>query len=234
MVLCLNVAIVARNGSSATLHDPSYLIFVISWKAFFPYIYPISSVKCICRNLQAAVGCYLDYYSGTRLPSMQIMSDVTIGEGESITPDTEYVNISGISHRDCRARCELNISFEFRFVQSWSVKNNGDEVWPYGCYIKCTSNESLPTTAVSPVEPGHCTVVSVKLRSPAEFGSFQTKWRLFTSNGSCYGGKFCIRSQDLGIHSHVTFSHCSSPNRYDVVDSSSYRNWYFSINATIV
>lgn len=27
------------------------------------------------------------------------MSDVTIGEGESITPNTEYVNISGIPHR---------------------------------------------------------------------------------------------------------------------------------------
>lgn len=41
------------------------------------------------RNLQEAVGCYLDYYSGVRLPSMQIISDVTIGEGEAITPNTE-------------------------------------------------------------------------------------------------------------------------------------------------
>lgn len=128
------------------------------------------------------------------------------------------------------------IAQKFRFVQSWSVKNNGDEVWPYGCYIKCTSNESLPTTVVSPVEPGHCTVVSVKLRSPAELGSFQTKWRLFTSNGSCYGGKKnCIRLRKVGmIFTFGTFSHFPTPNRYNVVDSSSYRNWYFSINATII
>lgn len=76
-----------------------------------------------------------------------------------------------------------------RFVQSWSVKNNGDEAWPYGCYLKSTSTDSLPTTPIDCVEPGHCTVVSVKLVSPPELGSYQTKWRLFTSNGSCFGGK---------------------------------------------
>lgn len=43
---------------------------------------------------------------------------------------------------------------------------------------------------VEPIEPGQCTVISVNLRSPCELGSFQTKWRLFTSNGSCFGGKW--------------------------------------------
>lgn len=163
--------------------------------SIFTHIF-LSVVNFVCRNLQAAVGCYLDYYSGMRLPSMQIISDVTIGEGESITPNTEYV-LPLTPQRNC-------IFFLFfllilfhdvllcSFVQSWRVKNNGDEVWPYGCYIKCTSSENLPTTAVSPIEPGHCTVVSVKLCSAAELGSFQTKWRLFTSNGSCFGGKFFL------------------------------------------
>lgn len=113
-------------------------------------------------NLQAAVGFYLDYYSGMKLPSMQIISDVTIGEGEAITPNTP-------------------------FVQSWSVRNNGEEAWPYGCYIKCSSNENLPVVPVNPIEPGQCTVISVSLTSPSELGSYQTKWRLFTSNGSCFG-----------------------------------------------
>lgn len=76
-----------------------------------------------------------------------------------------------------------------RFVQSWSVRNNGEEAWPYGCYIKCTSNENLPVVPVNPIEPGQCTVISVSLTSPSELGSYQTKWRLFTSNGSCFGGK---------------------------------------------
>lgn len=75
-----------------------------------------------------------------------------------------------------------------RFVQSWSVRNNGEEAWPYGCYIKCSSNESLPVVPVNPIEPGQCTVISVSLTSPSELGSYQTKWRLFTSNGSCFGG----------------------------------------------
>lgn len=81
-----------------------------------------------------------------------------------------------------------NFFFFCRFVQSWSVKNNGDESWPYGCYIKSTSNDNLSITPVSSIEPGDCTVISVKLMSPPELGSFQTKWRLFTSNGSCFGG----------------------------------------------
>lgn len=79
-----------------------------------------------------------------------------------------------------------------RFVQSWSVRNNGEEAWPYGCYIKCSSNESLPVVPVNPIEPGQCTVISVSLTSPSELGSYQTKWRLFTSNGSCFGGKTFI------------------------------------------
>lgn len=113
-------------------------------------------------NLQAAVGCYLDYYSGTKLPSMQIISDVTVGEGEAITPNT-------------------------RFIQSWNVKNTGDEAWPYGCYLKSTSCDSLPITPVNSIEPGDSIVISVTLTSPKEHGSYQTKWRLFTSNGSCFG-----------------------------------------------
>lgn len=84
----------------------------------------------------------------------------------------------------------LFLFYSRRFVQSWSVRNNGDEIWPYGCYIKSTSNENLPITPVAPIEPGHCTVISVRLTSPSELGSFQTKWRLFTSNGSCFGGNY--------------------------------------------
>lgn len=57
----------------------------------FMYKCPLNDIVIVCiidRNLQAAVGFYLDYYSGMKLPSMQIISDVTIGEGEAITPNT--------------------------------------------------------------------------------------------------------------------------------------------------
>lgn len=96
-------------------------------------------------------------------------------------------------HRKCSfiwLKITIHFILSIRFVQSWRVKNNGDEVWPYGCYLKSTSSDNLPTTPIECVEPGHCTVVSVKLVSPPEIGSFQTKWRLFTSNGSCFGGTY--------------------------------------------
>lgn len=102
------------------------------------------------------------------------------------------------------SKCFSIRTFICRFVQSWSVRNNGEEVWPYGCYIKSTSNENLPMVPVEPIEPGQCTVISVSLRSPCELGSFQTKWRLFTSNGSCFGGKFW---PTIGLFIPVNFRH---------------------------
>lgn len=62
--------------------------------------------------------------------------------------------------------------------------------------MKSTSNENLPVVPIGSVEPGECTVVSVNLMSPPELGSFQTKWRLFTSNGSCFGGKYHLNHID--------------------------------------
>ena len=46
-----------------------------------------------CRNLQAAIGSYYDIEANLpvqRLPSMVFVKDVTIGEGESVPPCTEY------------------------------------------------------------------------------------------------------------------------------------------------
>lgn len=113
-------------------------------------------------NLQAAVGCYFDYYSGQKLPSMQIIADVTVGEGESVTPNT-------------------------LFQQSWKVQNNGDERWPDGCFIKLTSIADGPQIPVAAINPGEKCTITVQLASPAETGSFQTKWRLCTPNGSHFG-----------------------------------------------
>lgn len=50
---------------------------------FFPPCY---------RNLQAAIGAYYDFESpGSSAPSMSFVKDVTIGEGESIPPDTPFI-----------------------------------------------------------------------------------------------------------------------------------------------
>ncbi|XP_037029483.1 protein ILRUN [Bradysia coprophila] len=113
-------------------------------------------------NLQAAVGCYFDFNSGQKLPSMRIVEDITFGYNEAVDMNTN-------------------------FVQSWRIQNNGDEVWPNGCYLKCTSNYNQPDTPVHSLQPGEETVISVTLTSPDFSQSFQTKWRLCTSYGSYFG-----------------------------------------------
>lgn len=40
------------------------------------------------RNLQAAVCAYFDLQSANKLPQMNFVQDITIGEGESIPPNT--------------------------------------------------------------------------------------------------------------------------------------------------
>lgn len=43
------------------------------------------------RNLQAAIGAYYDFESpNVNTPSMSFVEDVTIGEGESVPPDTLF------------------------------------------------------------------------------------------------------------------------------------------------
>lgn len=43
----------------------------------------------VCRNLQAAVGCYFDFNAGQqKLPSMKIVADITVGEGEAVAPNS--------------------------------------------------------------------------------------------------------------------------------------------------
>lgn len=43
------------------------------------------------RNLQAAIGAYYDFESpNINAPCMSFVRDVTIGEGESVPPDTPF------------------------------------------------------------------------------------------------------------------------------------------------
>lgn len=45
----------------------------------------------LSRNLQAAIGAYYDYESpNISAPCMSFVKDVTIGEGESVPPDTPF------------------------------------------------------------------------------------------------------------------------------------------------
>jgi hypothetical protein len=45
-----------------------------------------------CRNLQAAICAYYDYEQPSiKIPQMAFVQDVTIGEGESVPPNTPFV-----------------------------------------------------------------------------------------------------------------------------------------------
>ncbi|KAJ6638178.1 Protein ILRUN [Pseudolycoriella hygida] len=112
-------------------------------------------------NLQAAVGCYFDFNSGQKLPSMRVVEDITFGYNEAVPPSTN-------------------------FIQSWRIQNSGDEDWPNGCFLKCT-NHSQPDTPVTSLRAGEQTVISVTLVSPNYAQTFQTKWRMCTSYGNYFG-----------------------------------------------
>ena len=55
-------------------------------------LYPtINYALCLFRNLQAAICSYYDFEQpNIKLPSMSFIRDVTIGEGESIPPNTQF------------------------------------------------------------------------------------------------------------------------------------------------
>ena len=63
-------------------------------------------------NVQAAVCSYFDLETvNSSLPGMVFLKDVTIGEGDSIPPNTT-------------------------FVKTWRVQNPDPERWPPGCILR--------------------------------------------------------------------------------------------------
>lgn len=59
---------------------------------------------CFYRNLHAAIGAYYDFETPVgKLPAMAFVRDVTIGEGEAVPPDTD-------------------------FLKTWRLQNNGIEL----------------------------------------------------------------------------------------------------------
>lgn len=60
--------------------------YIVSESPVLICVYP-----CLIRNLQAAIGAYYDFESpNINTPSMSFVEDVTIGEGESVPPDTQF------------------------------------------------------------------------------------------------------------------------------------------------
>lgn len=117
-------------------------------------------------NLQAAIGAYYDFNTPQEnLPSMAFMRDVTIGEGESVPPNTT-------------------------FLKTWKIQNNGNSAWPIGVFLKYTSGDQLgPINMVSvkPLGAGEEYDLSVNMISPGKTGMYQGQWRMCTPTGQYFG-----------------------------------------------
>ncbi|XP_076630544.1 protein ILRUN [Colletes latitarsis] len=116
-------------------------------------------------NLQAAICSYFDFESPFKFPCMALVCDSTIGEGESVPPNT-------------------------KFRKSWHVRNSGTEAWPAEICLQHTGGVQMGECTRVPVPslgPKETTEISVDLTSPPITGVYQSKWRMMTSTGSYFG-----------------------------------------------
>lgn len=94
---------------------------------------------------------------------MRVVRELTVGLGESVTPDTQ-------------------------FTQSWLLENNGTMAWPEGCYLKLVSEiNNDGKMYVPPIAPHDTHVISISLMSPAEVGQFKSQFCLCLPSGNTFG-----------------------------------------------
>lgn len=117
-------------------------------------------------NLQAAVCSFFDLEAPKdRMPTMAFVKDVTIGEGESIPPNT-------------------------KFVKTWRLQNSGEDYWPVGSCLKFVEGDCLSIqdrVLVGSLRPLEMADVSVEMQSPEKPGIYQGQWRMCTATGSFFG-----------------------------------------------
>ncbi|KAF7378635.1 protein ILRUN [Vespula maculifrons] len=121
-------------------------------------------------NLQAAICSYFDFESPFKFPCMTLVCDSTIGEGESVPPNT-------------------------KFQKSWRVQNSGTEAWPSGVCLQHTAGTQMGDcmrVSVPSLAPKETIELSVTLTSPAHLGVYQSKWRMMTPTGSYFGDNIWV------------------------------------------
>lgn len=153
---------------------------------------------CSNRNLQAAIGAYYDFESpNVNTPSMSFVEDVTIGEGESVPPDTPFTKTWRIQNTGLPLKCSRTATWhrpgfvvEPGFV--WSLYVTGAESWPPGVCLKYIGGDQfghVNTVMVKSLDPQEISDVSVQMRSPTSPGMYQGQWRMCTATGLFYGGR---------------------------------------------
>lgn len=123
-------------------------------------------------NLQAAICSYFDYEQppALRLPSMKLISDVTIGEGEEVPPNS-------------------------KFTKTWRIANSGEYCWPTGCCLRFTDGDQMchnERVLVDSLGPGEYTDIAVDMISPQKPGFYSGQWRMSTSIGQFFGEEIWV------------------------------------------
>jgi len=119
-------------------------------------------------SVGAAVCSYFEHLaSDSPLPTMTLIKDLTLGEGESVPPST-------------------------KFLKTWLVSNPGPAAWPPGCLLRFTGGASLANTdrvllPWEPLEPGNSAELSLQMESPSSPGIYQSTWRMSTATGNYFG-----------------------------------------------
>jgi len=119
------------------------------------------------------------------LALIEQVRDVTIGEGESVQPDT-------------------------LFVKTWKVQNTGNDPWPPGCVLVHTHGHLMTSAGQTclavdpPLLPAQTRDLSIEMRSPVEAGIYEGKWRLSTAGGQYFGDAIWViltveRAGTLGL-----------------------------------
>ncbi|KAM4046688.1 protein ILRUN isoform 2-T2 [Anomaloglossus baeobatrachus] len=96
---------------------------------------------------------------------MSFVEDVTIGEGESVPPDTQ-------------------------FTKTWRVQNTGSEAWPPGVCLRYVGGDQfghVNMVLVRSLDTQEMTDVSVPMCSPNQPGMYQGQWRMCTATGLYFG-----------------------------------------------
>ena len=133
-------------------------------------------------NVHAAVGHYFDLEASQDssnlgpLLKMTFVRDVTVGEGESVPPDT----------------C---------FAKTWTIRNPGPETWPTSTCLKLARGHQMgvmcSSISVPSLSAGESVDVSIQMKSPDEPGTYDSEWRLASPSGVYFGDSiWCILTVD--------------------------------------
>ncbi|XP_074595047.1 protein ILRUN [Brevipalpus obovatus] len=123
-------------------------------------------------NLQQAICTYFDLdcpreWPGwvESMPTMTLIKDVTIGDGEEVPPNT-------------------------KFFKTWKIQNSGNFRWPPDCSLKFVDGHMLTHSdqiLVGSLEAGQIIDLSVEMVSPTQPGDYQGVWRMCSASGHFFG-----------------------------------------------